>query len=197
MLCRHPVTGSCPAVSTLTADQCVGRHSTCWSVGVPDLDCPDWGLCCFDGCANTCVGDTPPPPPLPSYDPPAPRRNPCDPNPCGPGSMCIPQEGEPTCKCPEGMIPNPTPQQGCIVPNPCDPNPCGRNAMCIPQEGRPFCKCPEPLIPDPTPEIQCSARDPCDPSPCGPGTTCTPNRDGNPICRCLPGLIPKPDTITG
>ncbi len=22
-------------------------------------------------------------------------------------------------------------------------------------------------------------------------------RDGNPICKCLPGLIPKPDTITG
>ena len=39
--------------------------------------------------------------------------------------------------------------------------------------------------------------DPCDPSPCGPGTTCTANRDGNPICRCLPGLVPKPDTITG
>ncbi len=23
------------------------------------------------------------------------------------------------------------------------------------------------------------------------------SRDGNPICKCLPGLIPKPDTITG
>lgn len=128
--------GQCPPASPLTADQCRGRHSTCWSVGVPDLDCPDWGLCCFDGCANTCAGEAPPPPPpapLPSYDPPAPRRNPCDPNPCGPGSMCIPQEGEPTCKCPEGLIPNPTPAQGCVVPNPCDPNPCGRDAMCIPQ----------------------------------------------------------------
>ena len=40
---------SCPAATPLTADQCRGRHSTCWSVGVPDLDCPDWGLCCFDG----------------------------------------------------------------------------------------------------------------------------------------------------
>ena len=39
--------------------------------------------------------------------------------------------------------------------------------------------------------------DPCQPSPCGPGTTCTSNNDGNPICRCLPGLVPKPDTITG
>ena len=39
--------------------------------------------------------------------------------------------------------------------------------------------------------------DPCNPSPCGPGTTCEANPAGNPICRCLPGLIPKPDTITG
>jgi len=194
---QPPVSATtCPPASPLTADQCRGRHSTCWSVGVPDLDCPDWGLCCFDGCANTCAGQRDPEP-IPSYQPPAPRRNPCDPNPCGPGSMCIPQEGEPTCKCPEGMIPNPTPQQGCIVPNPCDPNPCGRDAMCIPQEGRPFCKCPEGLVPDPSPEIQCSRPDPCDPSPCGPGTTCSPNIDGNPICRCLPGLVPKPDTITG
>ena len=127
---------TCPPASPLTADQCRGRHSTCWSVGVPDLDCPDWGLCCFDGCANTCAGSSPPPPPpLPSYEPPAPRRNPCDPNPCGPGSMCIPQEGEPTCKCPEGMVPinGYSADQGCTVPNPCDPNPCGRDAMCIPQ----------------------------------------------------------------
>ena len=78
---------SCPPASPFTADQCRGRHSTCWSVGVPDLDCPDWGLCCFDGCANTCANQQRVPEPIP----PAPRRNPCDPNPCGPGSMCIPQ----------------------------------------------------------------------------------------------------------
>jgi len=198
---QHTSATTCPKASHLPLDQCVGQFSTCWSLGVPDLDCPNWGLCCFDGCANTCLGDKVPEPTqdIPRYEPapPQPRRNPCDPNPCGPGSMCIPQEGEPQCKCPEGMVPNPTPQAGCIVPNPCDPNPCGRDAMCIPQEGRPFCKCPEGLVPDPTPEIQCSVRDPCNPSPCGPGTTCTPNRDGNPICRCKPGLVPKPDTITG
>ena len=39
--------------------------------------------------------------------------------------------------------------------------------------------------------------DPCDPSPCGPGTMCMANKLGNPICRCLKGLVPKPDTITG
>ncbi|QQP32278.1 Uncharacterized protein FKW44_024192, partial [Caligus rogercresseyi] len=39
--------------------------------------------------------------------------------------------------------------------------------------------------------------DPCSPSPCGPGTDCRVNVDGNPVCHCQPGLIPKPDTITG
>ena len=24
------------------------------TAGVPDVDCPDFGLCCFDGCVNTC-----------------------------------------------------------------------------------------------------------------------------------------------
>jgi len=115
--------------------------------------------------------------------------------------MCIPQEGEPECKCPDGLVPA-VPgwgaRGGCIVPNPCDPNPCGERAMCIPQEGRATCKCPPEFpLEDPNPRVRCSPRDPCDPSPCGPGTTCTPNRDGNPICQCLPGLVPQPDTITG
>lgn len=39
--------------------------------------------------------------------------------------------------------------------------------------------------------------DPCNPSPCGPGTMCMANTFGNAICRCLEGLVPKPDTITG
>eukprot|EP00091_Calanus_sinicus_P019674 TRINITY_DN501_c0_g2_i1.p2 TRINITY_DN501_c0_g2~~TRINITY_DN501_c0_g2_i1.p2 ORF type:complete len:132 (-),score=27.43 TRINITY_DN501_c0_g2_i1:293-688(-) len=39
--------------------------------------------------------------------------------------------------------------------------------------------------------------DPCDPSPCGPGARCSVTGSGNAICRCEPGLIPKPDTITG
>ena len=39
--------------------------------------------------------------------------------------------------------------------------------------------------------------DPCNPSPCGPGTMCMANQFGNAICRCLEGLVPKPDTITG
>ena len=45
--------------------QCSSSVSNCWSVGEPDWDCPDNGLCCFDGCANTCLG-SPPPPPAPA-----------------------------------------------------------------------------------------------------------------------------------
>ena len=26
--------------------------------GVPDLDCPDSGLCCFNGCVNVCIHTT-------------------------------------------------------------------------------------------------------------------------------------------
>jgi len=50
------VTGgdSCPALSPLPSSDCEGTSSTCWSPGQPDGDCPDFGLCCFDGCSNTC-----------------------------------------------------------------------------------------------------------------------------------------------
>jgi len=67
--------GECPAPS-LSGDQCAGAVSNCWSPGQRDTDCPNNGLCCFDGCADTCVDGpkpTAPPPPPPStttYTPP-------------------------------------------------------------------------------------------------------------------------------
>merc|ERR1712203_1119724 len=48
--------GSCPAVSPGSPDECAGAVSTCWSPGQRDTDCPGNGLCCFDGCADTCDG---------------------------------------------------------------------------------------------------------------------------------------------
>merc|ERR1719369_1124297 len=33
--------------------------SVCWSPGEPDYDCPDNGICCFDGCSNQCGTPTP------------------------------------------------------------------------------------------------------------------------------------------
>merc|ERR1712078_952935 len=49
-----PVLGPLPPISA-----CAGRESNCWSVGVRDLDCLDSALCCFDGCANVCLGRGP------------------------------------------------------------------------------------------------------------------------------------------
>ena len=46
----------CPKIRRKRQYQCHGKdQSTCWSPGVPDLDCPYSGLCCFDGCANKCL----------------------------------------------------------------------------------------------------------------------------------------------
>merc|ERR1719500_2561738 len=51
---------SCPALGPLPPiSACAGRKSNCWSVGVRDLDCLDSALCCFDGCANVCLGRGP------------------------------------------------------------------------------------------------------------------------------------------
>ena len=42
--------------------ECKGRNKNqCWSPGRKDTDCPYHGLCCYDGCANTCYASTPPP----------------------------------------------------------------------------------------------------------------------------------------
>ena len=55
--------GSCPDVTSMSPmSQCSSAVSNCWSVGEPDWDCPDNGLCCFDGCVNTCLGSSSPPP---------------------------------------------------------------------------------------------------------------------------------------
>lgn len=45
---------TCPVIESKTEEECSGAVATCWSRGVPDVDCPDFGLCCFDGCVNTC-----------------------------------------------------------------------------------------------------------------------------------------------
>merc|ERR1719431_2143929 len=50
----------CPTINILPPiEQCRGRPSNCWSVGVADTDCIGNALCCFDGCANVCQGEGP------------------------------------------------------------------------------------------------------------------------------------------
>jgi len=60
--------GECPAPGK--GLDCAGAVSNCWSPGQRDTDCPNNGLCCFDGCADTCVdGPRPKPQPRPSSQP--------------------------------------------------------------------------------------------------------------------------------
>lgn len=107
-----------------------------------------------------------------------PRPDPCDPNPCGPGAVCtMTGSGNAICRCSPGLIPNPDTITGCKPECTRDPD-CLQGFICRDQ------KCVE-------------KPDPCVPSPCGPGASCTVNFNGNSICRCNPGLVPKPDTITG
>jgi len=165
--------GGCPQVSARTPYECTGQSSNCWSPGVRDTDCPNHGLCCFDGCANVCQNS----PPARTTPRPAPS-NPCSPSPCGPGTTCSPSpNGNPICRCQAGLIPKPDTITGCGPECVRDPD-CASGFVCDNQR----------CIEEP---------DPCDPSPCGPYTTCMVNNLGNPICRCEPGLVPKPDTITG
>jgi len=106
------------------------------------------------------------------------KPDPCVPSPCGPGADCsVTRTGNAICRCQPGLIPNPDTISGCKPECVVDPD-CQRGFVCQTQ------RCVE-------------KPDPCDPSPCGPGAVCTVNIAGNPICRCEPGLIPKPDTITG
>jgi len=56
---------ACPAVAGLPISQCGGQVNSCWSIGQADVDCPNHGLCCFNGCANVCAGAAPAPLPAP------------------------------------------------------------------------------------------------------------------------------------
>ena len=55
------ITGnSCPKLPTRSRQACQNARPNCWSAGQFDLDCPQSGLCCFDGCVNRCISTTPP-----------------------------------------------------------------------------------------------------------------------------------------
>lgn len=49
--------------------ECRGAVSSCWTPGEADWDCPNNNLCCFDGCANTCLGSPPSSRPQPQTQP--------------------------------------------------------------------------------------------------------------------------------
>lgn len=45
---------SCPVVFLKDGCSSQEQHSVCWSPGEPDVDCPNNGICCFNGCSNQC-----------------------------------------------------------------------------------------------------------------------------------------------
>merc|ERR1711874_102882 len=51
------VPGECPAPPApgYSTETCEGTVSTCLSPGHTDTDCPSNGLCCFDGCVDSCL----------------------------------------------------------------------------------------------------------------------------------------------
>ena len=58
--------------------------------------------------------------------------DPCNPAPCGPGTICTTSnEGVAICECKSGLVPNPDTFTGCIERNPCDSNPCGPGMNCF------------------------------------------------------------------
>eukprot|EP00091_Calanus_sinicus_P019677 TRINITY_DN501_c0_g2_i4.p1 TRINITY_DN501_c0_g2~~TRINITY_DN501_c0_g2_i4.p1 ORF type:complete len:367 (-),score=92.21 TRINITY_DN501_c0_g2_i4:358-1458(-) len=89
----------------------------------------------------------------------------------------VTRSGNPICRCLPNYVPKPDTITGCGRECERDPD-CGRGDICQNY------KC----VPRP---------DPCDPTPCGPNTECNVNRLGNPVCTCLSGYSPQPDTITG
>ncbi|SPP80067.1 blast:Fibrillin-1, partial [Drosophila guanche] len=68
--------------------------------------------------------------------------NPCVESPCGPNAACSVSNHRATCSCLESMVPNPTPQVGCVRAPPleCRENrDCGNGLACFESVCRPLC----------------------------------------------------------
>lgn len=142
--------------------------------------------------------------------------NPCIPNPCSPGAICVLSENnQPVCQCPIGMGGDPTGAAGChgfecLVDSDCsqsaacighrcrDPCPgsCGVNADCRVEQHHPVCTCHHGLTGNPI--VRCYAlpapmpvNDPCMPNPCGLNTICQV-LNGRAVCSCLPDFLGDP-----
>lgn len=150
------------------------------------------------------------PKPLPT--PPEPKRDPCNPSPCGLYAECRQVNGNPSCSCLSNYIGSPpncrpecvvntdcAPDLSCIAEkcrNPCEGS-CGFNSDCRVQNHIPICTCRAGYSGDPF--TQCTeyketskvhpTSDPCDPSPCGSNTNCD-----NGVCECIKNYFGDPYT---
>lgn len=150
-----------------------------------------------------------PPRPLPPA--PAPPTDPCNPNQCGPYSIC--KSSDPyraACTCQPNYVgapPNCRPEcirdsdclntQNCAqgrCRNPCN-GACGVNALCTATNHQGICKCAPGFDGDPytggcsiVSEPVLEDPSPCEPNPCGSNAQCTAyQRVG--ACTCLPGYF--------
>lgn len=139
--------------------------------------------------------------PTPPITPPV-VRNPCDPSPCGPNSVCQVAGDSPSCRCLEGYIGNPPscrpecvinpdcPSTQACINNKCkDPCPgsCGENAECRIVSHMVSCSCATGYTGNPF--VQCIQQkieisNPCEPSPCGSNAVCK-QRNGAGACTCI------------
>lgn len=129
-------------------------------------------------------------------------KNPCEPSPCGPNSMCRANGPTPSCQCIAGYIgttPNCRPEcvinpdcpsnQACINQKCRDPCPgsCGTDAECRVVSHTVSCTCSVGYTGNPF--VQCIIQqrepiNPCEPSPCGPNAECI-QRDEAGACICI------------
>lgn len=90
--------------------------------------------------------------------------SPCEPNTCGPNSICRVVDGQPTCSCREGFFgAPPSCRPECVVSAECNQNmacinqkcsdpcvgTCGFNAKCQVINHNPVCSCPPDMTGDP------------------------------------------------
>ena len=140
----------------------------------------------------------------------------CDSVTCGPNALCVVNNHEAVCECPQGLYagdPNEM-KNGCrTVPcvynidcpstqlcnrlthtcyNACDENACGTNAVCIADDHRAICQCPPGFKANPVPDVECVAVEACNPNPCHPTAICLVGPTNNPVCQCHPDHVGDP-----
>lgn len=109
--------------------------------------------------------------------------NPCAENPCGPNAACSVANHRATCNCLEGMVPNPTPQVGCVrsPPQECNENrDCPYGLACFESVCRPLC----------AEDAGCLSNERCQNGACKPLCRRDDDCRNNEVClglSCVPG----------
>lgn len=138
------------------------------------------------------------------------KLNPCSPSPCGPNSICLELNGNPSCSCmPDFRGQPPYCKPECVSNSECSPHlacikqrckdpcidACGINADCRVVSHSAMCVCSQGYEGDPF--TQCFVKTaikiltPCSPSPCGSNAVCKEqNKVGS--CLCNEGYFGNP-----